>query len=50
MAEFTAGDPKADVIFIADAVSMEALKAQGRLQAYADADVSVFPKRPTTRT
>ncbi len=44
MAEFMAGDPKADVVFIADAVSMEALKAQGRLIAYPDADVSAFPK------
>ncbi|HTZ76281.1 MAG TPA: ABC transporter substrate-binding protein [Stellaceae bacterium] len=44
MAEFMAGDPKADVVFIADAVSMEALKAGGHLMAYPDADVSAFPK------
>ena len=30
-AEFAAGDPRADVLFIADAVSMEKLKADGRL-------------------
>lgn len=44
MAEFMAGDPKADVVFIADAVSMEALKAQGRLLPAPDTDVSAFPK------
>src|ERR1700676_189122 len=33
-AEFLAGDPRPDVIFIADAVTMEGLKAEGRLQAY----------------
>src|SRR5689334_23300915 len=42
-AEFLAGDPKPDVLFIADAVTMEGLKAEGRLQAYPDADVSTFP-------
>jgi iron(III) transport system substrate-binding protein len=42
-AEFLAGDPKPDVLFIADAVTMEGLKAEGRLQAYPDADVSAFP-------
>jgi iron(III) transport system substrate-binding protein len=42
-AEFLAGDPRPDVIFIADAVTMEGLKAEGRLQAYPEADVSAFP-------
>jgi len=42
-AEFLAGDPKPDVLFIADAVTMEGLKAEGRLQAYPEADVSAFP-------
>jgi len=45
MAEFMAGDPKADVVFIADAVSMEALKQQDRLMPYPDVDVSAFPKQ-----
>jgi iron(III) transport system substrate-binding protein len=42
-AEFLAGDPKPDVLFIADAVTMEGLKAEGRLLAYPQADVSAFP-------
>src|SRR5512135_1776276 len=42
-AEFLAGDPKPDVLFIADAVTMEGLKAEGRLLPYLDADVSAFP-------
>ncbi len=42
-AEFTAGDPRADVLLIADAVSMERLKADGRLLAHAGADLSQFP-------
>jgi iron(III) transport system substrate-binding protein len=42
-AEFLAGDPKPDVLFIADAVTMESLKADGRLLAYPEADVSAFP-------
>ncbi len=36
-AEFSAGQPKADVLLIADAASMEALKKDGRLLAYPDA-------------
>lgn len=43
-AEFTAGDPRADLLLIADAVSMEALKAAGRLLAVTDADVSAYPE------
>ncbi len=42
-AEFIAGDPRADLLFIADAVAMEQLKADNRLLAYTDADVSAFP-------
>ena len=42
-AELLAGDPKPDVLFIADAVTMEGLKAEGRLQPYPEADVSAFP-------
>ena len=42
-AELLAGDPKPDVLFIADAVTMEGLKAEGRLLPYPEADVSAFP-------
>jgi iron(III) transport system substrate-binding protein len=42
-AEFLAGDPKPDLLFIADAVTMEQLKTQGRLLPYLDADLSAFP-------
>ncbi|HKX08499.1 MAG TPA: ABC transporter substrate-binding protein [Stellaceae bacterium] len=42
-AELLAGDPKPDVLFIADAVTMEGLKAEGRLLPYLEADVSAFP-------
>lgn len=42
-AEFTAGDPRPDVLLIADAVTMEQLKAQGRLQPLPDIDVAAFP-------
>ncbi len=42
-AEFLAGDPKPDVLFIADAVTMEGLKAEDRLLPYPEADVSAFP-------
>ena len=38
-AEFAAGQPKPDVLLIADAASMEALKADGRLLAYKEAKV-----------
>jgi iron(III) transport system substrate-binding protein len=43
-AEFTAGDPRPDLLLIADAVSMEALKAGGRLLAVTEADVSAYPE------
>jgi iron(III) transport system substrate-binding protein len=41
-AEFLAGAPKADVLLIADAMSMQALKEQGRLLADPGQDVSAF--------
>ena len=43
MAEVAAGQPRADVLLIADALSMERLKAAGLLQAYPGADVREFP-------
>src|SRR5690349_23985170 len=39
-AELSAGQAKADVLLIADAASMEALKRDGRLLAYPDAKVA----------
>lgn len=39
-AEFAAGAPQPDVLLIADAVSMELLKKDGRLMAYPEADVN----------
>lgn len=42
-AEFLAGAPQADVLLIADAMSMQALKQQGRLLADESQDVSAFP-------
>ncbi len=41
-AEIAAGSPKADILLIADSVAMNALKKQGVLQAYSEADVSGF--------
>jgi iron(III) transport system substrate-binding protein len=41
-AEIAAGAPKPDVLLIADAVSMEALKRDGRLLAYTEAKVDGF--------
>jgi iron(III) transport system substrate-binding protein len=41
-AEFAAGQPKADVLLIADAVSMEALKLEDRLFPYKEAKVDGF--------
>ena len=41
-AEFSAGQPKPDVLLIADAASMEQLKAEGRLLAYENAKVDGF--------
>jgi iron(III) transport system substrate-binding protein len=38
-AEFAAGQPKADVLLLADAATMEALKKDGRLLAYREAKV-----------
>jgi iron(III) transport system substrate-binding protein len=38
-AEFAAGQPKPDVLLIADAASMEALKGEGRLLAYKEVKV-----------
>ncbi len=42
-AEFAAGQPRPDVLLIADAVSMESLKKDGRLLPYAEAKVDGFP-------
>ncbi|MET3581285.1 iron(III) transport system substrate-binding protein [Mesorhizobium robiniae] len=39
-AEIEAGQPQADVLLIADVVTMEGLKKEGRLLAYPEADVS----------
>lgn len=41
-AEFSAGAPQADVLLIADAVSMEGLKADKRLLQYEDANLNGF--------
>ncbi len=41
-AEFAAGAPKPDVLLIADVVTMEGLKKEGRLLAHTDADVSAY--------
>ena len=41
-AEFAAGAPQPDVLFIADAVSMELLKKDGRLAAYKEANTTGF--------
>jgi iron(III) transport system substrate-binding protein len=43
-AEFTAGAPQPDVLFIADATIMEQLKADGRLMSYAEAPVDGLPQ------
>lgn len=42
-AEMMAGSPRADVLLIADAMSMEMLKKDGKLLTYPQADVSAFP-------
>jgi iron(III) transport system substrate-binding protein len=42
-AEYAAGSPQPDVVFIADAVAMQQLKDDGRLLAYADAPIAGFP-------
>jgi iron(III) transport system substrate-binding protein len=42
-AEFEAGQPQADVLLIADSVTMEGLKKEGRLLAHEHADISAYP-------
>src|SRR5918997_4378717 len=42
-AEFEAGQPQADLLLIADSVTMEGLKKEGRLLAHEKADVSAYP-------
>ncbi len=42
-AEFEAGRPQPDVLLIADSVTMEGLKKEGRLLAHDKADVSAYP-------
>src|SRR5260370_877979 len=44
-AEIVAGDPRADVLFIADAVTMEQLKADNRLLAFPEAAVVALPAK-----
>ena len=41
-AEFEAGQPQPDVLLIADSVTMEGLKAEDRLMAYAEADTAAY--------
>jgi iron(III) transport system substrate-binding protein len=41
-AEFEAGQPQADILLIADAVTMAGLKAEGRLLAHDKADISAY--------
>ncbi len=41
-AEFEVDAPQPDVLLIADMVTMEGLKAEGRLMAYPEADVSAY--------
>lgn len=42
-AEFAAGNPRPDVLLIADSVTMESLKAENRLLAYPEANVEGYP-------
>lgn len=42
-AEFEAGRPQADLLLIADSVTMEGLKKEGRLLAHDKADVAAYP-------
>lgn len=42
-AEIEAGAPQADLLLIADGVTMEGLKKEGRLLAHEGADVSAYP-------
>lgn len=41
-AELEAGAPQADVLLIADSLTMEGLKAEGLLMAHPDADISAY--------
>ena len=41
-AEYAAGAPQPDVLLIADSVTMEGLKAQGRLMTHTDADIAAY--------
>jgi len=41
-AEFQGGSPKPDILLIADTVTMEGLKAEGRLMAHPGADISAY--------
>lgn len=41
-AELAAGAPQADVLLIADSVTMEGLKSEGLLMAHPDADISAY--------
>jgi len=41
-AEFAAGDPQPDVLLIADTVTMEGLKREGRLMAHTDAPTEAY--------
>lgn len=40
--EFEAGNPQPDILLIADMVTMEGLKQEGRLMAHTDADTSAY--------
>jgi iron(III) transport system substrate-binding protein len=42
-AEFEGGQPQADLLLIADSVTMEGLKKEGRLLAHEKADISAYP-------
>lgn len=42
-AEFEAGSPQPDLLLIADSMTMEGLKTEGRLLAHEQADVSAYP-------
>ena len=43
MAEIAAGDPKPDVLLVADSISLELLKKENRLLAHPGADVANLP-------
>jgi iron(III) transport system substrate-binding protein len=43
MAEIAAGDPKPDLLLVADSISLEMLKKDNRLLAYPEADVANLP-------